>query len=142
MLELRTLGGLELRRRCDGAPQVIPLQLKRLVLLTYLAVAPERTFRRRDAILGLFWPERDEIHARGALRQALHSLRHSIGEGVILTRGEGEIGLDAAAITWDGIDLHGALARGGPASALARYHGDFLAGVFVSDASPARKSPW
>jgi serine/threonine-protein kinase len=137
MLELRTLGGLELRRRCDGAPQVIPLQLKRLVLLTYLAVAPERTFRRRDAILGLFWPERDEIHARGALRQALHSLRHSIGEGVILTRGEGEIGLDAAAITWDGIDLHDALARGEPASALARYHGDFLAGVFVSDASPA-----
>lgn len=137
MLELRTLGSLELRRRCDGAPQVIPLQLKRLVLLTYLAAAPERSFRRRDAVLGLFWPERDEIHARGALRQALHSLRRSIGEGVILTRGEGEIGLDAAAISWDGVDLQDALTRGEPVAALARYHGDFFAGVFVSDASPA-----
>jgi DNA-binding SARP family transcriptional activator len=136
MLELRTLGGLELRRECEGNPHVIPLQLKRLVLLAYLAAAPGRTFRRRDAILGLFWPERDEGHARGSLRQALHSLRRGLGEGVILTRGEGEIGLADAALTWDGADLQADLARGDPAAALARYHGDFLAGVFVSDASP------
>lgn len=136
MLELRTLGGLELRRTGEGTPGPIALQTKRLVLLAHLASAPSRAFRRRDPLLALFWPGLDEDHARGALRQALHSLRTALGEGVVLTRGESEIGIADSRIQQDAQRLEAALLAGKPAEALALYRGDFLEGVFVADASP------
>src|SRR5574338_65044 len=86
MLELRTLGGLELRRAGDGPSAPVALQTKRLVLLAYLTSAPSTGFRRRDSVLAFFWPDLDQEHARGALRQALHTLRSTLGEGVIRTR--------------------------------------------------------
>jgi len=98
MFELRTLGSLELLRNGDGDPRAIPMQAKRLALLAQLAALPARGFRRRDTLLLLFWPELDQEHARGALRQALHFLRKTLGEGAILTRGEDEIGLEPAAV--------------------------------------------
>jgi serine/threonine-protein kinase len=136
MLELRTLGSLDLRRVGGASPGPISLQTKRLVLLAHLAASPARTFRRRDSLLALFWPELDPDHARGALRQALHSLRTTLGEGVILTRGESEIGVADTSLRWDAQDLETALQAGNPAEALSLYRGDFLEGVFVADASP------
>lgn len=136
MIELRTLGGLELRYRGEPSPPSNGIQTKRLVLLAYLAAAPAGGFRRRDTLLGLFWPELDQEHARGSLRQALHTLRKALGDGAIVTRGEGEIGLDPTRVTTDARALEAYLAAGSPAEALAQYRGDFLDGVFVAEASP------
>lgn len=136
MIELRTLGGLELHRSGEGATSTIPLQTKRLVLLAYLAASYPQGFRRRDTILGLFWPELDQEHARGSLRQALHQLRKTLGDGAILTRGESEIGLDALVVRSDARGLEAALQAADAAKALSLYRGDFLEGVFVADASP------
>lgn len=136
MFELRTLGGLELLRIGDGDPHAIPMQAKRLALLAHLAALPPGTFRRRDTLLLLFWPDLDQEHARGALRQGLHFLRKTLGEGAILTRGEDEIGLDPAAVCSDARRLEAAVSGGDPETALALYRGDFLEGVFVSDAAP------
>jgi serine/threonine-protein kinase len=136
MFELRTLGGLELLRTGDGADRAIPMQAKRLALLAHLAALPPHAFRRRDTLLLLFWPELDQEHARGALRQALHFLRKTLGEGAILTRGEDEIGLEPAAVCSDARRLEAAVAGGQPEAALTLYRGDFLDGVFVSDAAP------
>ncbi len=136
MFELRTLGGLELLQTGDGAPRAIPMQAKRLALLAHLVALPPSSFRRRDTLLLLFWPELDQEHARGALRQALHFLRKTLGDGAILTRGEDEIGLDADLVRSDAKSLESALAAGDPEQALALYRGDFLEGVFVSDAAP------
>lgn len=136
MIELRTLGALELRYRGEPSPSPNAIQTKRLVLLAYLAAAPAGGFRRRDTTLGLFWPELDQEHARGSLRQALHTLRKALGEGAILTRGEGEIGLAPIRVTTDARALEAYLAAGSPAEALAQYRGDFLDGVFVAEASP------
>ncbi len=136
MIELRTLGTLEVRYRGEPGPGPNTLQSKRLVLLAYLAAAPVGGFRRRDTLLGLFWPELDQEHARGSLRQALHTLRKALGEGAIVTRGESEIGLDATLVTSDARALEAHLADGDPVVALSNYRGDFLEGVFVADASP------
>ena len=136
MFELRTLGSLELLRNGDGDPRAIPMQAKRLALLAQLAALPAHGFRRRDTLLLLFWPELDQEHARGALRQALHFLRKTLGEGAILTRGEDEIGLEPAAVCSDARRLEAAVAAGQPDAALTLYRGDFLEGVFVSDAAP------
>ena len=136
LLELHTLGGLWLRRNGDAGPRAIALQSKRLVLLAFLAASPAQTLRRRDSLLGLFWPELDQEHARGALRQALHALRTSLGEGVILTRGESEVGIDHVLLLSDARALQAAVEAGSPRDALALYRGDFLEGVFVAESSP------
>jgi serine/threonine-protein kinase len=136
MLELRTLGGLELRRAGDGPSAPVALQTKRLVLLAHLTSAPSAGFRRRDSVLALFWPDLDQEHARGALRQALHTLRSTLGEGVIRARGESEIGVDGSMLQWDAQQMAVALEAGQHAAALALYRGDFLDGVFVAGASP------
>ena len=136
MIELRTLGGLEIHRSEDGIPQAIPMQTKRLALLAYLAAPHFHPLRRRDAVLGLFWPELDQEHARGSLRQALHALRQALGDGAIVTRGEEEIGLDPALVSSDVDRMETAMRAGKPAEALAIYTGDFLDGVFIADAAP------
>lgn len=136
MFELRTLGSLELLRAGDGDEHAIPMQAKRLALLAHLSALPPHGFRRRDTLLLLFWPELDQEHARGALRQALHFLRKTLGEGAIVTRGEDEIGLEPTAVCSDARRLEAAVAGGDPEAALALYRGEFLEGVFVSDAAP------
>lgn len=52
---------------------------KTRALLAYLAVESDRP-HRREALLGLLWPEESEPTARQNLRQALYSLRQSIGD--------------------------------------------------------------
>ncbi|HEX9628228.1 MAG TPA: BTAD domain-containing putative transcriptional regulator, partial [Acidiferrobacterales bacterium] len=102
----------------------------------YLALPSGTAFRRRDSVVGLFWPELDDEHARGSLRQALTFLRRTLGDGVIVTRGEEEIGLDRAAAWCDAAAFIEAADAGHHAEALQLYRGDFLDGLFVSDAAP------
>lgn len=52
---------------------------KTRALLAYLAVEADRP-HRRDALIGLLWPEESEAAARQNLRQALYSLRQAIGD--------------------------------------------------------------
>src|SRR2546430_7740060 len=67
MIELRTLGALDLKAADGRAVHSILAQPKRLALLAYLAV--HAAGARRDSVVALFWPELDTAHARGALRQ-------------------------------------------------------------------------
>src|SRR5512146_3226350 len=135
MIHLRTLGLLDLRDADDREVRAILGQPKRFALLTYLALAGHQGFRRRDPITALFWPELDQEHARGALRQALRFLRRELGGGVVATRGEEEIGIHAAALQCDAPAFEAACDAGRPEEALALYRGDFLEGLFVSEAS-------
>ena len=109
-------------------------QPKRLALLAYLAAASPYGFHRRDTLLALFWPESDQAHARTALRKAIHFLRHELGSGSVLSRGDEEIGLADVGVWCDVREFERALAEGRPAEALALYRGDLLPGLFVSDA--------
>src|SRR5512144_517104 len=80
MIYLRTLGGLDLRDADGRELRPVIGQPKRFALLAYLAQAGHQGFRRRDTITALFWPELDQEHARGALRQALRFLRRELGD--------------------------------------------------------------
>src|SRR5438128_10018001 len=101
MIRLRTLGAVDLKDSEGRELRPLLTQPKRLALLTYLALAGSSGFRRRDTVVALFWPELDEEHARGSLRQALRFLRRSLGEGIIVSRGEEEIGVDRGVLRWD-----------------------------------------
>lgn len=136
MLRLQLLGALGLTGP-DGA-DVRPLlaQPKRLALFIYLLLAEPRGLHRRDSLIALFWPELSGEAARAALRRALHFLRQHLGDGVIAARGEEEIGVTADQVSCDVLEFERDVAAGRDADALAAYHGDFLAGVFVSEAAP------
>jgi DNA-binding SARP family transcriptional activator len=132
-IQFRSLGPIDLIDPAGAEVRALLGQPKRLALLIYLALAPAPFFRRRDSVIGLFWPELDEEHARGALRQALSYLRHSLGAKVIQTRGTDEIGVSRDLVQCDVHDFEAAVTAGADESALAHYTGDFLEGVQLSD---------
>lgn len=133
MIELRTLGALELRGCDPRGVEALVAQPKRLALLAYLAIAAPRGFQRRDSLLALFWPESDQTHARGALRNALSFLRHQLGDNVVITRGD-EVGLDPATFWCDAIAFIACADAHAAEEALALYRGDLLEGFHVADA--------
>src|SRR2546425_2770560 len=81
MIELRTLGAVDLRDGDGREVRTVVAQPKRLALLVYLAVARPRGFHRRDTLLALFWPELDQERGRAALRKAAHVVRQGLGPG-------------------------------------------------------------
>ncbi|HET7739813.1 MAG TPA: hypothetical protein VFL67_04095, partial [Mycobacterium sp.] len=88
MIRLRLLGPVELAGGDEAPLRQLLAQPKRLAVLAYLAVRPAGTYVRRDALLGVFWPDLPQDAARRSLRQALHVLRSGLGAESILTRGD------------------------------------------------------
>lgn len=132
---LSILGASDLRAPDGRAVQGGVTQPKRLVLLAYLALAPDPGYIRRDTLLALFWPDLATDQARHALRQSLHYLRASLGRDVLRSRGDMEIAVDPPRLWCDARAFEQGLATD-PAAALALYRGELLDGVFVADAAP------
>src|SRR3989454_6836871 len=133
VIELRLFGGLTLRRDDGRELDSILTQPKRVALLTFLAAATPYRLHRRDTLLGLFWPELDQEHARAALRQALHGLRRGLGADVITSRGDEEVGVDEQRLYCDVRTFHQALEANDWRRALELYQGGLLEGFFLSD---------
>lgn len=132
MLTLRLLGSLDLQSS-DGLPCASVLsQPKRAALLAYLTLAAPGGFVRRDTLLGLLWPDSDTKRGRAALRQAIRFLRKHLGDEVVTSRGDEEVGVTGVAC--DAVDLRRAIARGDLATAVALYRGELLPGFFVDGA--------
>jgi DNA-binding SARP family transcriptional activator len=136
MIELHTLGMLELRGPDGVELRSVLRQPKRLGLLAYLAAASPRRFHRRDTLLGLFWPDLDEEHARAALRRALYFLRTQLGTGVVAGRGDEEIAVPEEVLWCDATALEYALNSGENEAAARLYRGTFLEGLYVAGAAP------
>src|SRR5215218_2579805 len=109
MIRFFTLGKLDLRGAESVEMRAVLQQPKRLGLLAYLAVASPRRFHRRDTLLGLFWPELDQEHARAALRRSLYFLRAQVGAEVIAGRGDEEVGVPEDVLWCDTTALEQAL---------------------------------
>jgi len=134
LLELRLLGSLDLRDPSGAEIRPVLQQPKRLSLLAYLALTPAGGFRRRDSLVGLFWPDLDGEHARGALRRSLYFLRRACGDDVIISRGEDDVGIRPDALWCDVTAFEAAVAVGRHAEALELYAGDLLEGFYVAGA--------
>ncbi len=133
MLRLRTFGSLALER--DGVPIVSPAtQRKRLALLALLCAEAPRGVTR-DKLLGFFWGESDEDHARNALYQAISALRREVGAEALIGSGAGDVRVDAARLECDVFDFRRAIAADDLETAVRAYAGTFLDGVYLKDAS-------
>lgn len=136
MLTLRAFGALDFRdATCESLPPLLH-QPKRAALLAYLILAHPERMCRRDTLLALFWPDLDDQGGRRALSQALSFLRHHLPEGILLTRGHDEVGVDPARVRSDVGAFRTALAAGAWEEALAQYQGDLLEGLHVAGAAP------
>ena len=132
-LSLRLLGCLDLTGRGSITPAIVS-QPKRVALLAFLAAGQEGSFRRRDSLTALFWPDAEPESARHSLRQALYLLRKAMGSDVIRTRGDGEVGIDPAMMTCDAARFEVLAGAGRAEEAMEHYGGDLLPGFYVDDA--------
>jgi serine/threonine-protein kinase len=131
MLKLHLLGTVDL---LDAGRDVTPVlrRPKSLALLAYLACARPPGFHRRDALLALFWPDLDQAHARNALRQTVHSLRHVLSAEAVVGRGEEELGVERTRVWCDVPQFEELLDASKAESAVALYRGELLSGFHVS----------
>jgi serine/threonine-protein kinase len=132
MIRLSLLGGVDLRGPEGDELRTVLAQPKRLALLAYLAAAHPAGFHSRDTLLALLWPDLNQEHGRAALRQGLYVLRHALGDGIMVTCGDGVIGLDHRHVWCDVTAFNVALDQGSRADALALYGGELLAGFHVA----------
>ena len=134
VIEFRTLGTLDLRGADGRELHSLLAQPKRVALLAYLCIAQPRGFHRRDTLLGLFWPDADQDHARTSLRKSLHFLRRALGDDAILSRGDEEVGVDFQRVSCDVALFEESLRADRIEEALAHYRGGLLTGFFVDEA--------
>ncbi len=137
MIDLKTLGAVELRSTERGEVRAVLQQPKRLALLVYLTTAKPGKLFRRDSLLALFWPDLDQEHARAALRRSLYFLRQACGAELLVGRGDEEVGVDAALIRCDALEFDRAIDANDLEAALEHYRGDFLEGFYVQGAPEA-----
>ncbi len=131
MLELRTLGALDLRSSGGTDPRPLLKGPKRVAMLAYLAIAEPAGYHRRDSLLAMFWPEFGQQQARSSLRTILHVLRGHLGPDVVVNRGDEEVAIAPAALSCDAVTFREAYAAGRFQAALDLYHGELLPGFFV-----------
>lgn len=134
MIRLHLLGAIDLRDEEGREVRAVLAQPKRLALIAYLAAASPSGPHRRDTLLGIFWPELDQEHARNALSQAVHFLRRSLGEGALVSRSTDDLALHEAAVWTDVTAFWNALDEDRMDEALELYRGDLLPSFFVPEA--------
>jgi len=136
VITLEAFGPLDVRDASGQPLTALLSQSKRSALLAYLVLAHPDELYRRDHLLAVFWPELDQRHGRNALSQSLSFLRRELGEGVLVTRGAEEIGVDPTAIGSDVRAFEEAVAAEDWSAALEAYGGDLLEGLHVTGAAP------
>ena len=129
------LGSSDLRSEDASQIQSVLQQPRRFALLAYLALATRHGPVQRDTVLGVFWADKTQDKARGALNQAVHYLRRSLGADAIRTVGD-TIELSRDQVTCDAVDFAEAHAAGRWKAAHDLYAGDLLPGFYDSGATP------
>ncbi len=130
---LKTLGSLELFGPDGRSVMSVLAQPKRAALLAYLAVGGEGGFKRRDELIGVFWPDAEPDRGRHALRQSTYVLRRALGSDVLRSRGDEELGVSGASLECDAVLFEQAARSGEDVRALGLYAGDLLPGFYLSD---------
>ena len=138
LIEIRTLGPADINAGPDRDPRPLLAQSKRFAVLCYLTLPRPGTLHRRDALLGVFWPEGDQEHSRMALRQALAHIRRVLGNDAVVRRGTEEVGLNPELVWCDVAAYQSALEEHRWTDAVEIYRGEFLEGLALSHAQEFR----
>ena len=131
VLQLRTLGTLDLRTPDAGSADSLLAQPMSTALLIYLVLARPRGYVSRDTLCVLFWPDADEEHARGALSQALSRIRRAAAHDVFELRGKNEIRVARDVLECDVLAFEEAVDGARYDRAMELYAGPFLSGFHV-----------
>src|SRR5688572_3032200 len=126
MIRFQLLGAIDLRDRDGRELRAVLAQPKRMALLAYLASASPTGIHRRDTLLGIFWPELDQEHARNALSKAIHFLRRLVGEAAIVSRSAEELAINDQMVWVDVRAFAAAIEGNRIEEALELYRGDLL----------------
>lgn len=131
-MELRLLGGLAL----EGSERERALleRPQSVAFLAYLLLGSPDGFHQRDTLTALFWPESDHERARASLRKALYQLRKALGDGVVVNRGRGRVGVEPGGVWCDAAELLRASESGEHERVVSLYRGELMPGFFLSDA--------
>jgi DNA-binding SARP family transcriptional activator/TolB-like protein len=133
MIALTLLGPQGIRDDDGRDVGALAAQPKRFALLAFLVISEGNGYHRRDSLASMFWPEMDQFAARRALRNTLYHLRETLGDGVIITKGDDAVAVDATRISSDVKYLLSALASGRTEEGLACYNGELLAGIHIAN---------
>jgi DNA-binding SARP family transcriptional activator len=134
VIELRTLGGLDLRGCSDAIVASLLGQTRPTALLIYLAIAQPDSFHRRDHLVTLFWAETDQEHARSNLRKLVFTLRRHLGDDLLETRGDEELRISPQALWCDAAEFLAAASIGRSERVIELYRGVLLPGFHISGA--------
>jgi DNA-binding SARP family transcriptional activator/tRNA A-37 threonylcarbamoyl transferase component Bud32 len=129
--KLFTLGTLRLAKN-DTTVSGPACQRRRLALLTLLATAGARGMTR-DKVIGLLWPEQSTSGARKLLSEAVYVLGKLLGKDAIVATSD-HLKLNPEAIWCDVVAFRNSL-ESDVAAAVDLYHGPFLDGFYLSNAS-------
>lgn len=125
---LSLLGEVEVVSLDGPGPASLTSHSKALAVLIYLLLGGTRRLVPRDRITMVFWPEVDEFHARGALRQTLRVLRDRLGAGALVRRGKEYVGVAEGVARCDAFDFERMIAQGRPADGMRLYRGHLMQG--------------
>ncbi len=134
-LELLLLGRFECL--LSSGTRIVLAMRKVEVLLAYLALAPG-VRHPRERLSRLLWSERDDEQAGNSLRQALSSIRKSLGDvaDLALQVDRTSVTLKPELIEVDALEFERLALRGdyeSLASAADLYQGEFLEGIGIRD---------
>ncbi|HEX6645042.1 MAG TPA: BTAD domain-containing putative transcriptional regulator [Gemmatimonadales bacterium] len=132
MVSIQLLGGVALRSDGGvlGGP---PAQRHRIALLALVMDAWPNPLPR-DRALALLWPERDDAAARRLLNLSVHVLRNALGDGTILSVGDGLL-FAPEGVRADLHELRQAIAAGDAAAVVRRFTGPLLDGFHLAEAA-------
>jgi DNA-binding SARP family transcriptional activator/Tfp pilus assembly protein PilF len=133
MIRFWMLGGVRLTDNSGRDLDAVLRQPKRLALLAYLAIEGRSGYVRRDRLVGMFWPDSDEAHARHCLAQTLYGLRVAMSEDALQVRGTQEVGLSYGNL-WSDVDAFERATREGRLEqALELYRRPLLDGFILPE---------
>ncbi|HEX6558687.1 MAG TPA: BTAD domain-containing putative transcriptional regulator, partial [Longimicrobiales bacterium] len=127
MIRIELLGGLRATR--DAAP-LDSLLSQRLRSSVFAYIAVEQPVNR-EALLRLFWPDRETDRARHVLSQMLYELRRDLGSDCVEVHGERLV--MPASCQVDVVEFEKRAAAGRCDDALELYRGPFLANVALAE---------
>ena len=132
MIRLQLFGPPALRDATGEAVGGTVAQRQRVALLALLAVAGESGVSR-DRLIALLWPELDGEHARHLLSNSLYGIRKSLGNDVVIGRGDVLL-LNPARIRSDVGEFAELIERGDDAAAVDLGEAPFLDGFYLQNA--------